>query len=124
MHTVNDKNKCNEIKGCAWYKGDAKRKACQPSPAHNECEAFDDKRSCKANGCGWKEKGKLCSGVWEKKFLSFLVGKDAEFAKTAIEAEYGESYIVQIKYPEAYNAERISLVVDDEGIVQQTPIFG
>mmetsp|Transcript_15902 Transcript_15902/g.36665 ORF Transcript_15902/g.36665 Transcript_15902/m.36665 type:complete len:258 (+) Transcript_15902:73-846(+) len=122
-HTVTDKDKCNDIKGCAWYKGDSNKKQCQPTPSSLSCDKFGDKKKCKNNGCGWSNKSKQCVGVWENRFLSYLVGKEAEFAKKAIAMEYGDSYYVRIEEPEALDPERITLVVDDNGVVKK-PLIG
>jgi len=124
LYVVNSKDKCNDIKGCSWHKVDGESKKCHVAPSQLTCEGFENKATCKKNGCGWKNKGKVCGGRWERAFLDFLVGKKADAATTAIRVEYGESYVVHVEAPKAHVSERITLVVDEVGVVVKTPLFG
>ena len=124
LYVVNSKDKCNDIKGCSWHKVAGGSKKCHVAPSQLTCEGFKDKTTCKKSGCGWKNKGKVCGGRWERAFLDFLVGKKADAATTALRVEYGESYVVRVEGPQAHVSERITLVVDTGGVIVEAPLFG
>eukprot|EP00532_Pseudo-nitzschia_australis_P011889 CAMPEP_0168207060 /NCGR_PEP_ID=MMETSP0140_2-20121125/1294_1 /TAXON_ID=44445 /ORGANISM="Pseudo-nitzschia australis, Strain 10249 10 AB" /LENGTH=254 /DNA_ID=CAMNT_0008133287 /DNA_START=138 /DNA_END=902 /DNA_ORIENTATION=+ len=122
LYILNSKDKCNDIKGCFWTKVQGGKKSCQVAPSQLVCEDIENKKECKKSGCGWKKKA--CGGRWEQKFLNYLVGKKLEPAKAAIQVEYGETYSVHVEAPKMHVSERITLVVNKEGVIVKAPLFG
>lgn len=124
LYIVESKDKCNDIKGCSWNKVNGGRKSCRVALSQLVCNDFENKKACKKNGCDWKAKAGECGGRWERHFLDFLVGKELKAAQTAIRVEYGEAYTVHIKAPETHVSKRITLVLDEEGVIVEAPMFG